>query len=41
MAYFWNRKEIMDKFKANTKMMDTWGKKTMVGVEANTKWPLF
>ena len=26
MAYFWNRKEIMDKFKANTKMMDTWGK---------------
>ena len=40
MAYFWNRKEIMAKFKVNTKMMDIWKKETMVGVEANTKWPL-
>ena len=27
MAYFWNRKEIMAKFKANTKMVDIWRKK--------------
>ena len=27
MACFWNRKEIMAKFKANTKMMDIWEKK--------------
>ena len=27
MAYFWNRKEIMAKLKANTKMMYIWRKK--------------